>query len=178
MAADRFVERDEIAFLMEVEPRTITNWVRNHPDFPSRVKGNHRSFPVHKCLRWRIDREVADAVSGVMPPAPDDMAEAATRKMIADAELAELKVAKFKSELVDAAVVGKEIARAFDRVAARLKSTPGEYAPQLLQPLTMPEAVAILRRLVATSLAALQTDFATDERDDPEPGDAPAEDVA
>ncbi|MDB4913737.1 MAG: Phage packaging protein Nu1 [Gemmatimonadetes bacterium] len=178
MAGERYVDRAEIAFLMEVDVRTITNWVRSS-DFPSRVKGKERSFPVLKCLRWRTDRDVADAVTAIAPPPPDNLFEAEQRKAIADAEMAELRVAKFKSELVDSSVVAKEIDRAFNRVSARLKSTPGEFAPQLLQPLTMPEAVAILRRLVATTLTALQTDFNTDERDDPESaGDAPEEGAA
>jgi phage terminase Nu1 subunit (DNA packaging protein) len=174
MAVDRYVERAEIAFLMEVDVRTITNWVRS-AEFPSRVKGNHRTFPVLKCLRWKIDRDVADAVTAMAPPPPDNLFEAEQRKAIADAEMAELRVAKFKSELVDASVVGKEIDRAFNRVSARLKSTPGEFAPQLLQQLSMPEAIAILRRLVSTTLTALQTDFNTDERDDPP---EPQEDAA
>lgn len=182
MAKERYVGREEIADILGVEPRTITNWVKNHPDFAAltRVRGTSRTFPVQKCRQWKEDRAVADALASFQPPAPDGLAEAERRRAIADAELAELKVAKFKSELVDAGVVGKEIARAFDRVAARLKATPGEFAPQIMQPLTMPEAVAVLRRLVTTSLAGLQHDFGIDDEDQGTDGsgETPTEDVA
>jgi hypothetical protein len=43
MASDRFVDRAEIAFLMGVDVRTITNYVKKHPDFPSRVRGSTRA---------------------------------------------------------------------------------------------------------------------------------------
>lgn len=163
MSQERYVDRTEIAFLLGVEPRTITNWVKNHPDFPSRVSGKERKFPVLKCIRWKTDRDVADAISSMEPAPADNFSEAELRKAIADAEMAELKVRKFKAELVDASIVGTEVARAYARVAARLKSTPGEFAPQILHPLTMPEAVAVLRRLVTTALTALQSEFLNED---------------
>jgi phage terminase Nu1 subunit (DNA packaging protein) len=184
MSSERYVSRAEIAFIMgDVDVRTITNWVKKHPDFAelTRVKGHDRTFPVLKCLQWQRDRLVADALADLGPPAPHDMEEAELRKMIADAELAELKVAKFKADLVEASVVGMEVSRAFERVAAQLKSKPGEFAPQILQPLTMPEAVAILRRLVGSALGALQTDFGRDalgDRDDDVSESGESEDTA
>jgi phage terminase Nu1 subunit (DNA packaging protein) len=182
MPKERYVTRAEIAELLGVEERTITNWIKKHPEFAAltRVRGTSRTFPVQKCLQWDKDRAVADAISSVQPPAPDDMYEAERRRAIADAELAEIKVAKAKGELVDASAAAHEASRTMDRIGARLRSIPGEFAPQITAPLSMPEAVAILRRLVVTALSGVQADFASDADDDPsEPaGDDREEDVA
>jgi hypothetical protein len=119
--------------------------VKRHPDFPSRVSGRDRTFPVRRCLQWQRDRIVADAIADVAPPAPSNIVDAELRKAIADAELAELKVARMRGDLVAVQVAAKEIRDAFSRVRARLLSTPGEYAPQILHLEEMPKAVVKLR---------------------------------
>jgi phage terminase Nu1 subunit (DNA packaging protein) len=183
MSADRYVSRDEIAFLLDVEVRTITNYVKRYGDeFPSRVNGRDRTFPVRRCLQWKQDRLVADAIADVAPPAPSNIVDAELRKAVADAELAELKVARMRGDLVAVQVAAKEIRDAFSRVRARLLSTPGEYAPQMLYIEALPKAVVTLRAMVDTVLAELQThaggdgydvDDESDEGDDPSPEGGP-----
>ena len=119
MSSERYVEREEIAFLLEVTPRTVTNWVKAHKDFPSRVDGKARTFPVLKCLAWKRDRAVAEAMTSAGPTAPTDMEQATLRKAIADAELAEVKLARLRGELIPVDVAAREIERAFSRVRAR-----------------------------------------------------------
>ena len=174
MAADRFVDRTEIAFLLGVEPRTVTNYVKSHPDFPSRVKGSNRTFPVQRCLAWQRDRAVADAITSVAPPPPDGAHEAGVRKAIADAELAEIRLAKLRGELIPVDVASQEVDRAFGRVRARFVAVPGEYGPQLLNLTDLPRAVAVLRALVAQVLTELQVGLGDGDADDDE-GDAPSD---
>lgn len=172
MAADRFVDRNEIAFLLGVDPRTITNWVKKHPDFPSRVRGKDRSFPVQKCIAWKRDRDVAEAVASLAPPKPDGMYEAERRKAIADAELAETRLAKMRGELIPVDVASSEVDRAFSRVRARFLAAPGEYAPQLLNLAELSRTTAVLKDMVARVLDELQVGLGdTDgEEDDDDHG--------
>lgn len=174
MSAERYVDREEIAFLLGFEPRTITNYVKRHPDFPSRVSGKTRSFPVQRCLTWQRDRLAADAAAEAAEPPPSDLAQAEQRKAMADAELAELKLAKLRGDVVAVQAAAKEIRDAFTRVRARLLSTPGEYASQILHLEELPKAVLVLRALVDTVLAELQANAggpAIDDEDDEDTGD-------
>src|SRR4051812_19698122 len=118
MASDRFVDRAEIAFLMGVDVRTVTNYVKKHPEFPSRVRGSNRTYPVQRCLAWQRDRAVADAISSVAPAKPSGAYEAELRKAVADAEMAEVRLAKMRGELIPVDVASREVDRAFGRVRA------------------------------------------------------------
>jgi phage terminase Nu1 subunit (DNA packaging protein) len=167
MSADRYVTREEIAFLLDVDVRTVTNYVGKETlGFPSRVRGDRRTFPVRKCLQWQRDRLVADAIADVAPPAPTDIVEAERRKAVADAELAELKVARMRGDVVAVQAAAKVIRDAFGRVRARLLATPGEFAPQILYIEELPKAVLKLRDLVDTVMAELQSNAGESDVDD------------
>lgn len=166
MAADRFVDRKEIAWLLGVEERTITNWVRKHSDFPSRVRGRERDFPVRRCLQWRTDKLVAESLASASSKPPSDVGEAEKRKLIAEAELAEIKVAKARGEVVLVTVARAEMRDVFSRIRASLTAKPGEYAPRMLHLETVNEAIAPLRDLVDDVLAELQVSAGTHRADD------------
>jgi phage terminase Nu1 subunit (DNA packaging protein) len=173
MSAERFVDKKEIAFLLEVSPRTITNWVGKHSDFPSRLEGNSREFPVLRCLAWQRDRAVADALTSAGPAQPTDMYDAELRKAKADAELAEVRLARLRGELITVESAASEIERAFSRVRARFLSVPGEYGPQMLRLERLPDAIHKLRDLVGHVLSELQSGLGEDDDDD-EPADGPS----
>lgn len=170
MSADRYVDRAEIAFLLDVDVRTITNYVNEHADFPSRVSGKRRTFPVQRCIAWARERAVAEALAKAAPPPPPEegsgLLAAELRKAVADAELAELKAAKLRGDVVAVQAAAKEIRDAFSRVRARLLSTPGEYAPQMLHLEELPKAVLMLRNLVDTVLAELQAHAGGEDLED------------
>lgn len=155
MAKERHGSREEIAEILGCETRTITNYIKLYPDFPSRVRGKNRDFPIARCVAWKLDRMVADAISNFAPPAPSTLIDAEKRKAIADAELAELKVQKLRGEVVPIAESIKLVERAFTAIRSRLMSVPGEYAPQFLNLDSMPAAVIKLRELSATVIAEL-----------------------
>lgn len=165
-SADRFVDREEIAFLLGVDLRTISRFVRQHSDFPSRVQGRARTFPVRRCLQWQQDRIVANVVSQAAPSAPDSSEEAARRKLLAEAQLAEVKLAKARAEVISVSLALKEIHDVFARVRATLLGKPGEYAPQILHLEDMGDATRVLRRLVDNTLGELQVRFASDVVED------------
>lgn len=185
MSADRYVDRKEIAFLLDVDVRTITNYVDNHADFPSRVNGKRRTFPAQRCIAWARERAVAAALAKATPPPPANeegsgLAAAELRKAIADAELSELKAAKLRGDVVAVQAAAKEIRDAFTRVRSRLLSTPGEYAPQILHLEELPKAVLMLRNLIDTVLAELQAHAGGEDDDevDVEGEDTEHDDVA
>lgn len=169
MAKEREVERDELADILGVDVRTITNYIKK-PDFPSRVRGNRRTFPVRRCVQWKIDHDVADAIASMAPPKPSHDAE--LRKMAADAELAEIKVQKARGEVVPVADAIKEVKQSYSRVRARFASIPGEYGPRLLNLTSIPEVTRQLREMIGSVMVELQTDgsaFTEEEDDEPDP---------
>jgi phage terminase Nu1 subunit (DNA packaging protein) len=173
VAKEKFADsREEIAEILGVDVRTITNYVRQHSDFPNRVDGKRRRFPIARCVAWKINHDVAAAIAAMAPPAPKDLADAEKRRAIADAEFAEMRVMKMRGETVLAGDQVKEVAKAFSRVRARFVAVPGEYGPRFLNLSTLPESVAQLRDLVSTVLAELQQLPLDDEDDDPVDGTA------
>jgi hypothetical protein len=98
--AVEFVTKVELASRLDVEPRTITNWIRQHHDFPSRVSGRSREFPWLRCLQWFLQRESARAA----PPAAATEAASRARKMAAEAEIAELNLAERRGALIPLSV--------------------------------------------------------------------------
>lgn len=179
MAKEKFAEsREEIAEILGVDVRTITNYVRQHSDFPNRVDGKRRFFPIARCVAWKINHDVADAIAAMAPPAPTDEKNANRRRAIAEAELAEIEVKKARGEIVEVAVALKEIERNNTRVASRLLSAVGEYTPQMVNLPTMAAAAGKLRELTSTILAELQQTGNLVEDEDPEDagsGDGEAE---
>ncbi len=96
MAATEHLSRDDLASRLDVESRTITNWVKQHPDFPSRVSGRARDFPWLRCLKWYLAREIKKSA----PEMVITEALARARKLAAEAEIAELNLAERRGALV------------------------------------------------------------------------------
>lgn len=173
--AERYVSRREIAERLGLSERQITNLVRDAKladgtEFPSRVKGKDRSFPSDRCFDWYVRFKQEEALQRAAGrEAPKDMAAAELRKAIADAEIAELKVAQLRGEFVSLEEYRKELRRILTRIRARFVAIPGEFAPRILEPMDMVKASAVLKDLVATVLAELQgvgrhTEDASDEQ--------------
>jgi len=156
MAKEREASREEIAEILGCTVRTITNYIRQHEDFPVRVRGNNRTFPIARCVAWKIRRDIADAIASMAPPAPTEAKEANKRRAIAEAELAEIEVKKARAQIVDVPTALKEIVRNNTRIASRLLSVVGEYTPQMVNLPTMAAAAGKLREMTSTILSELQ----------------------
>lgn len=176
MATNKYAEsREEIADILGVDVRTITNYRKRHPDFPVKIDGKRVRFPIARCVTWKIDRAVADAIASMAPAAPKDLADAEKRRAIADAEFAEIRVQKLRAEVVLAEDAIREIQESYARVRARFVAVPGEYAPRFLNLTSIPQAVAQLRDLTSTVLSELQQVQVSDEDDEGSSVDAAAE---
>ncbi|MDB4906375.1 MAG: Phage packaging protein Nu1 [Gemmatimonadetes bacterium] len=166
MAAERYVGRKEIADLLGVSQRTITSYIQKHSDFPSKLDGKDRSFPVRLCLEWKERRVVSEAVSSMAPTEEGGLADAERRQAIANAGLAEHKLALARRQVVDVAVAAREFRNTLSRIRSRLQAVPGEHAPQLLNLRTIAEAHHKLQAMVDQVLEELQDAVADGEEDD------------
>lgn len=102
---------------------------------------------------------------------PDDLLTydaARTKKMTADAELAELTLARERGRLVEVERFESALSQAFGRVRSRLLALPSRAAPDLVGLAAEVDAELVLDRLVVEMLAELQRDPVPDD-DSPAP---------
>ncbi len=166
MASDEYVNRARIAWLLDVDERTITNWVKQRDDFPSRVAGKARTFPVRACIAWYRDYKSSAA-------APTDIDEAKARREAAEAQIAELKLAKQRGELLDANEVRRTWERILMSVRTRILGMRSRHAPAVVGLGTLGEAVRALDAIALDILASLRE--AADELESEEAADEPME---
>lgn len=138
-----------------VRPQTVEEWIA--AGLPAERAGNGPwQIRTALALRWHEDQARDAAARPADKDTPANMLEAELRKAVADAELAELKLARLRGEVVPIEEYGKELRRVLGRVRGRIAAVPGEYAPRILEPLDMPRAVALLRELTTSLLQELQ----------------------
>src|ERR1041385_9237793 len=85
----------QLAEYYGVDERTVTNWVNSKPPCPSRKEGGRRYFDSVQVAAWREAKVKARAAGEEL-----DFEKAKARKMAADAELAEMEVARTRGEQV------------------------------------------------------------------------------
>lgn len=126
MARDTLVSRAELADELGVTERTITEWVKSREDFPSRVQGKSRTFPLTRCWRWYLEYKLAQKES------PKDMDEARVRYETARAQIAELELEELRGNLARREDVEKAFTAIHERTRSRLVALPGKAAPALV----------------------------------------------
>lgn len=122
------------------------------PDCPREKRGGRWVYPWPAWNEWRINRRVDRAVERAKPENYD---AAKTRKMAADAELAELELARERGHLITLVDATKIADDAFDRVRARLVSIPGKEAYRFVGLKAIPKAVTALRDVIDVVMAEL-----------------------
>lgn len=119
---------------------------------PRKGEGNEARYVWPLIQRWYMDWKFEEGRRSVRP---EDYEEAKARKMMAEAELAELDLAIRRGELMTVAVAEKRIAEAFDRVAAQLKAAPTRHAHDIIGIQTLPEAEARMKRALSETQSEL-----------------------
>ena len=117
-----------------VTTRTVDNYVAEH--MPHHGARKSLYFLWHECLAWWRAREIEKAI----PPSSSDsesgdgvsLTEAERRKMLADAELKELKVAREKGKLVAIADVAAAQGQIASNIRTRLRALPAKLTPRLV----------------------------------------------
>ena len=91
----------------------------------------------------------------VAAPKPADLEDAKARKLAAEAELAEIELAKARAEVVVIAVAAKLVADEYAAVRAKLLSIPSKLAPMLAIEPTEAGCRALVQRAINEALDEL-----------------------
>lgn len=156
----------ELAAHYGVDRRTVTNWLNSDPPCPSWKDGNARLFDGAKVAEWKEARAVADALSAISRKAPEGLEEAELRKAVADALLAEIRVAKEEGSLIPLEVHERVVGEMGDRLMGVLTALPDTFAIRLEQLEVAPrDARAVLESVQEELVRALRG--VADAGDDP-----------
>lgn len=164
---DQQVSREAVAFVLGVDERTITNLVKDHAEFPSRVAGKARTFPLAKCVQWYVSFKMAEAAKRANPRGTQvsEIDQVKARKELAQAMKAELEIAELRGELLPLAMHEHRVTQVCERLAARCK-TLGRYRGDVQRAMTDLEAAQLLERISDELLRSLME--TSDEIEDPE----------
>jgi phage terminase Nu1 subunit (DNA packaging protein) len=131
--------------------RQTAEWTAR-PGAPKKKVGGSWKYLWPDFNRWYVEERVSSAVERVKPA---DLEEARARKTSAEAELAELQLAKERGQLITVEDAAKGADEVFDRVRARLIAVPGKEAHRFVGLKKLPEAVKALGEVVDVALREL-----------------------
>lgn len=117
-----------------------------------REKGKRVEYDIPACntnLRKR-ERDLA-----VKEAEPTDLKDAQTRKMAAEARLAEIEVALAEGRVVTVEETAKRVQEDYAAVRAQLLTLPQRWAPQLVAVKTILEAQTKLEQAVAETMSRI-----------------------
>lgn len=118
----RWISLNQLAEETGLAVRTLQYIRAQEPSvLTTRQRGKVLEYKAPDCAVALRKREAEKAVQDAMP---GDLDAARTRKANAEAELAELEVAKARGEFVSVADYETALARVLDRLMARLRSLP------------------------------------------------------
>lgn len=128
--------------------QTLNEWARK-PGCPRKRVGATWRYPWPAWNEWRFEegrRQVRESAK------PVDAHEAKQRKMLAEAQLAELDLAERQGQLVTLEDYRKSIGLLLDPVRATMLAVPAKWAPLLVGHMTVGDAQAALEPLVMAAL--------------------------
>jgi len=135
----------ELAQLFGKTTRTIARWTEE-----GLPRNKDDSYPVGPCIRWALER--AEQLH-----AGETFTEARRRRELAQAELAELDLAKRRAQQIDSDVAVQEFGRLCEVIRSILLAAPGKHPHELLGARTLAEAQAVLEHVVREILANLKS---------------------
>jgi phage terminase Nu1 subunit (DNA packaging protein) len=142
----------ELARLYGVSDQAVSGWKSAGAPF-----GPDRRISLAEFRRWEHHAIKSQAEAKAAPTTED---EARARKLSAEAELAEVKLARERGQVVAV----EDAAGAYERRVTRLRQAvaaiPGTYAQQIVGLETTGDAMRVLRDVTASLLAALQPEAA------------------
>ena len=171
MAKEEFVTRQRFAQVIGVDVRTISNWRRDHADFPVRVRGRRVEIPLTRGVKWFVAFRIADEMRRrLSDPEAGKPLTPAQRKDLADAKIKELNYEERLLSLIPREDAANEVAAYQERVRAVILAMPGRHATDSLTNLpTVGRVLQQLKSLAALLLQDLLDDVDAMETDDEEP---------
>lgn len=137
------VTQTELGGMIGLSTRQIRNLEAE--GLPLSMTEEGKRYPIPQAIRWYVqfrERRAAEAAE------ESSYQQALTRKVIADARTAELKLAQFEGTLIPLAVHQEILGRVLDRVRARIRNLPGAWAERLVGVEDPREMVGRLREVV------------------------------
>lgn len=168
------VNRAQAAEILGVSLPTLDKFVRT-PGFPTQGiggKGVAWELDAGAIVKWLVSRERAKILNSEKAP-PTDLEEAKLRKLAAEAELAELEIAKKRGEVAPVAEIERLAAKAFATVRAGMRNIPnravsriiGETDERTLKSVLLEEIDQALTILATETLLSPENDELTDDDD-------------
>lgn len=148
------INKNEVSLLLNVSEQTIMNWIQRKglPYKTAGGKGIPWVFSEEDVLVWYSNLNQKESAS------QESFDEARTRKMVAEATLAEINVEKEKGRLVEVDAVADIVADEYANVRANLLNLPQKMAPTLMGIQTLEEIQQLLEDGVNEVLAELRYD--------------------
>jgi hypothetical protein len=147
-----YLSRQEVAKRFGITITSVANWI-------SRGLPVDHKDPTEKGSLW-FKAEDVDNWFNTNEKKHEGIEEAELRKKVADATLAEIRVAKERGELVSMDVVLGFIAQELSVVRAKIISLPGVVAPHIYVE-SLPERIYIMEEAISQVLQELTVDKLT-----------------
>ena len=164
------VNRAELSQAMGVSLPTVDRWVRDGMPVKQRgSKGTPWEFALADVVNWWGDRQRQAAAVDK----PTNAEDAKLRKLVAEAELVELELAKAKGEIAPVRDFERAQARAMAVIRQNIMNVPARAVLRLLGETDESTFKATLRAELALALeqSANADDLAAGDDDDEEPDD-------
>lgn len=125
--------RAELAERFGKDERTITNWVQ--AGMPQRMKSGRPVYSWPECLEWR-EKQIREDARAIRHAANDEerakqLADAKLRTAIAEADQAEIDLAKARGEVVPVLFMRDEFSRVVFALRGKLLASPDAWSARL-----------------------------------------------
>ena len=149
-ASERDVSMTEAAEILAMTVQGVGQWAQRAPAELVRLKRGRRylvwpGFMVWYRQRLRVDRDK-----------PTSFEDAKTRKMAADAELAELELALTRGDQVPVESYRQSLEQLTSHLRAQLLAAPGRYSARIVGTTTLPAAQRALDAVMRDVLNELK----------------------
>ena len=162
--SELWATRIEIAFILDVRPRQVDNYVLE--GIPREKRGRAFMYPVLRCKSWKAERYGQKNGNGNRA----SLDEVRFRRETAQAEITELELGEKRGQLVRITEVTTQFSRILERLRGKILNIPGRYAPDIVGLKTHKAAQLRLDDVSRDLLADLRSSFERDRDDSPTKG--------
>lgn len=155
----KLLRQVDVADVLGVDPRQVRNLevAAFEGGLPTDDTSGEKLYPTRACQKWYVRFKQNEAIGRSEKSIETDRDEAERRKIVADARLAEIRVAKEESALIPNDVHINVVAELADRLRARAINIPGTFVLDLEREGVAPKrAQEILERIADGVISELR----------------------
>lgn len=158
------LSRSEIATVLGVTERSITNYQKLPKPIPTSRHQRHVTYPLVPCVAWFVDYRIQESASA---KGMSELDMAKQRREIAAARKMELEVAALEGSMMPTELHDKRLRERCDELAGRVKGL-NRYIGKIRSTQTEEEADLLAEQMEDELLAALRETADAIPDDDPE----------